>query len=87
MGWQNYESSDWQAQPWKSQKHQGDDLQVLILTGDVHESDSFSGIGKPIARQSHQISRTDISECRARDGVCRQFILSHAHFSQFSQSL
>ena len=34
----------------------------------------------------HQISRADMSECRARDGGCRQYTLSHAHFSQFSQS-
>ena len=34
----------------------------------------------------HQISRTDMSECRALDGWCRQYTLSHAHFSQFSQS-
>ena len=46
----------------------------------------FFHLGKPIARQFHQISRTDICECRARDVENRQYTLSHAHFSQFSQS-
>ena len=40
-GWRNYESSDWQAQLWKSEKHHVDDLQVLILTGDLQRFEFF----------------------------------------------
>ena len=51
-----------------SEDYQGDDLQVLISTGDLQMSDFLSSMEKPIARQFHQIARTDIAESRARSG-------------------
>ena len=72
------EKSDLEAQPWKSEKHPGNDLQVLIFTDVLHRSVFFEvpfqqATGNRVRDCGfHQTSLTNISECRARDGRCKQ---------------